>query len=179
MSKVFVDAFPKLVRPDLGYPQNGSCDTKLHKHSSLLLPTSSPAVTSSMSDALCWDKCSPLGLLPGESEGLFILSRLERGTGRRWVGRIPASGHCFNKRQDFPLRKAVPEGCTDCHLLATWAGVSVQRRGSTMLMARFLQASTASISLLEEGGPASPSAVILPEDCNVPARNNPLSTQAQ
>lgn len=112
----------------------------------------------------------------GESEGLFILSRLERGTGRRWVRRIPASGHCFNKRQDFPLRKPVPEGCTDCHLLATWAAVSAQRRG-IMLMARFLQASTASISLLEEGGPASPFLVILPEDCNVPARNSPLSTQ--
>lgn len=44
-------------------------------------------------------------------------------------------------------------------------------------MARFLQASTASITLLEEGGPASLSPIILPEDCNVPARNNPLNTQ--
>lgn len=44
-------------------------------------------------------------------------------------------------------------------------------------MARFLQASTASLTLLEGGGPASPSPVILPEDCNVPARNSPLSTQ--
>lgn len=31
----------------------------------------------------------------------------------------PATGHCLNKRQDLPLRRAMLEGCIDCHLLAT------------------------------------------------------------
>lgn len=57
----------------------------------------------------------------------------------------PATGHCFNKRQDFPLRRPTLEGCRDCHLQATWAGVSVQSRG-IMLTARSLQVSTASIT---------------------------------
>lgn len=66
MSQVLlVDAFPKLVSPDLGYPQMEAVTPSYIKHGSLLLPASSPAAMSSVSDALCWDKCSPLGLLPG------------------------------------------------------------------------------------------------------------------
>lgn len=66
MSRVLlVDAFPRLVSPDLGYPQMEAVDTKLYK-ARLLAPANIFSSSNiSVSDALCWDKRSPLGLLPG------------------------------------------------------------------------------------------------------------------
>lgn len=59
--------FSKLVSPNLGYPQiEAATPSSYIKHSSPLQPTSSPAATNvSMSNALCWDKGSPPGLLAG------------------------------------------------------------------------------------------------------------------